>query len=211
MRHRIGKTSTTELSASVKLPRREPQCQPLADQILAQLKRGAYLLMKRWGLSIGAIIGVAGLLLSLNIANAAGDANDEAAIRGVENGIMAATSADEIMKYYDANNVDLFDCFGPLQFHGATAVHGAFDGFCSNVKDVKGQIVEMAVVTDGKLGMVRSIQHFTFTHKDGKAGEATIRLTDVLHKAGGAWKVIHQHVSVPLDPSTGQGQMNLTS
>ena len=69
----------------------------------------------------------------------------------------------------------------------------------------------MVVVTDGKLGVVRSIQHFTFNDKDGKAQEATIRVTDVFHKAGGKWKVIHSHVSVPVDPKTGQGQMNLKS
>jgi ketosteroid isomerase-like protein len=168
--------------------------------------------MKRWGLTIGAIVGVAGLLMSLSInANAAGNAKDEAAIKAVENKIIAATSTDEVMKYYDANDIDLFDFSGPLQYQGATAVHGDLDGFFNNAKDVKGNFVEMVVVTDGKLGMVRSIQHFTYTDKDGKAQEATLRVTDVFHKVGGKWKVIHSHVSVPVDPKTGQGQMNLKS
>jgi ketosteroid isomerase-like protein len=168
--------------------------------------------MKRRGLTIGAIVGVAGLLLSFSIkANAAGNAKDEAAIKNVENKIIAATSTDEVMKYYDTNDIDLFDFSGPLQYQGATAVHGDLDGFFNNAKDAKGNFVEMVIVTDGKLGMVRSIQHFTWTDKDGKAQEATLRVTDVLHKVGGNWKVIHSHVSVPVDPKTGQGQMNLKS
>lgn len=168
--------------------------------------------MKRWGLTIGAIVGVAGLLMSFSInANAAGNAKDEAALKAVENKLIAATSTDEVMKYYDANDIDLFDFSGPLQYQGATAVHGDLDGFFNNAKDVKGNFVEMVVVTDGKLGMVRSIQHFTYTDKDGKAQEATLRVTDVFHKVGGKWKVIHSHVSVPVDPKTGQGQMNLKS
>ncbi len=168
--------------------------------------------MKRWGLTIGAIVGVASLLLSLSInANAAGSAKDEAAIKAVENKIIAATSTDEVMKYYDTNDIDLFDFSGPLQYQGATAVHGDLDGFFNNAKDAKGNFVEMVVVTDGKLGMVRSIQHFTWTDKDGKAQEATLRVTDVFHKVGGKWKVIHSHVSVPVDPKTGLGQMNLKS
>jgi ketosteroid isomerase-like protein len=168
--------------------------------------------MKRWGLTSWAIVVAAGLLLSLSInANAAGNAKDEAAIKGVENKIIAATSTDEVMKYYDQNDIDLYDFSGPLQYQGATAVHGDLDGFFSNAKDVKGTFVEMVVVTDGKLGIVRSIQHFTFTDKDGKAQEATLRVTDVFHKTGGKWKVIHSHVSVPVDPKTGQGQMNLKS
>jgi len=168
--------------------------------------------MKRWGFTSWAIVVAAGLLLSLSInANAAGNAKDEAAIKGVENKIIAATSTDEVMKYYDQNDIDLFDFSGPLQYQGATAVHGDLDGFFNNAKDVKGNFVEMVVVTEGKLGMVRSIQHFTFTDKDGKAQEATLRVTDVFHKTGGKWKVIHSHVSVPVDPKTGQGQMNLKS
>jgi ketosteroid isomerase-like protein len=168
--------------------------------------------MKRSGLTMGAIVGVAGLLLTLSVsANAAGNAKDEAALKDVENKIIAATSTDEVMKYYDQNDIDLFDFSGPLQYQGATAVHGDLDGFFNNAKNVKGNFVEMVVVTDGKMGMVRSIQHFTFTDKDGKAQEATLRVTDVFHKVGGKWKVIHSHVSVPVDPKTGQGQMNLKS
>jgi ketosteroid isomerase-like protein len=169
--------------------------------------------MKRWGLTIGAIVGVAGLLLSLSInANAAGNAKDEAALKDIENKLIAATNTDEVMKYYDQNDIDLFDFSGPpLQYQGATAVHGDLDGFFNNAKNVKGSFVEMVVVTDGKLGIVRSIQHFTYNDKDGKAQEATIRVTDVFHKTGGKWKVIHSHVSVPVDPKTGQGQMNLKS
>jgi ketosteroid isomerase-like protein len=72
-------------------------------------------------------------------------------------------------------------------------------------------IVELVVVTDGKLGMARSIQHFTWKDKDGKPSEATFRVTDVFHKVDGQWKVIHTHASVPVDPKTGMGQMDLKS
>ena len=47
--------------------------------------------------------------------------------------------------------------------------------------------------------------------KDGKQQEATLRVTDVFHKVDGKWKLIHSHVSVPVDPKTGQGQMNIKS
>jgi len=67
------------------------------------------------------------------------------------------------------------------------------------------------VVTDGKLGMARSIQHFTWKDKAGKAQEATLRVTDVYHKVNGEWKIFHSHVSAPVDPKTSQGLMNLKS
>jgi ketosteroid isomerase-like protein len=50
------------------------------------------------------------------------------------------------------------------------------------------------------------ISRFTFSDKDGKAQEATLRVNDVFHKIGGEWKVMHRHVSVPVDPKTEQGQ-----
>jgi ketosteroid isomerase-like protein len=61
------------------------------------------------------------------------------------------------------------------------------------------------------MGMARSIQHFTWKDKNGKAQEATVRVTDVYHKVNGEWKVFHSHVAVPVDAKTGQGQMNLKS
>jgi ketosteroid isomerase-like protein len=168
--------------------------------------------MKKLALTMGALVGLAGLLLSLSVnASAAGNAKDEKAIRAVENKIIAATSTDEVMKYYDQNDIDLYDFVPPLQYQGASAVHGDLDNFFNNAKDAKGEFVELVVVTDGKLGMARSFQHFTWKDKDGKPQEATLRVTDVLHKVGGQWKVIHSHVSVPVDPKTGQAQMNLHS
>lgn len=167
---------------------------------------------KNLGITIGALVGIAGLLLSFSVnAIAAGNAKDEKAIKDVENKLISATSTDEVMKYYDQNDIDLYDFVPPLQYKGATAVHGDLDNFFNNAKDVKGNFVELVVVTDGKLGMARSIQHFTWTGQDGKAQEATLRVTDVLHKVDGKWKVIHSHVSVPVDPKTGQAQMNLSS
>jgi ketosteroid isomerase-like protein len=168
--------------------------------------------MKKLGLTIGAIVAVAALMLSLGVsAYAAGNVKDEQAVKDVENKIIAATNADEVMKYYDQNDIDLYDFVPPLQYKGAAAVHGDLDNFFNNAKNVKGNFVELVVETDGKMAMARSIQHFTWTSQDGKAQEATLRVTDVLHKVGGEWKVIHSHVSVPVDPKTGQAQMNLQS
>lgn len=167
--------------------------------------------MKKFGLTIGALLIAASIALSSSFnANAAGSAKDQ--IIEIENKIITATSADEVMKYYDdSQDVDVYDFVPPLQYKGASAVHREFDNFFSNGKDIKGEFVELVVVTDGKMGMARSIQHFTWKNKDGKPLEATIRVTDVFYKVKGDWKIIHSHISVPVDPKTNQGQMNLKS
>jgi len=164
--------------------------------------------MKRLGLAIGTIV-VATILASgfVDSANAAGSAKDE--ITAVENKLLAATSADEVMKYFDNKDIVLYDLVPGLQYKGAAAVQADENNFFSNATDVKGEFVELVVVTDGKMGMARSIQHITWKDKAGKAQEATLRVTDVYHKVNGEWKVFHSHVSVPVDLKTSQGQMNL--
>jgi ketosteroid isomerase-like protein len=163
--------------------------------------------MKTFGLTSGAIVMGALILIGSVGSAAAGSAKDE--ITEKEKKMIAATSADELMKFYDDQDVTVYDIPPPLQFKGVKAVHGDFDEFFKNANDLKGELVELAVVAEGNMGMARSIQHFTWKDKDGKAVEATLRVTDVFHKVKGDWKVIHSHISIPVDLKTNQGQLNL--
>jgi ketosteroid isomerase-like protein len=142
-----------------------------------------------------------------SISWAAGDA--KAQITELEHKLINATSADEALSYYDPNKVSVFDFEPPLQYVGESAVHTDFNNFFANATNIKGEFLQIDVVTDGRLGIVNSIQHFTWTGKDGKPMEATLRVTDSLHKVDGQWKIFHSHISVPVDPATGQAQMNL--
>jgi ketosteroid isomerase-like protein len=163
--------------------------------------------MKRSGLSIvmlAALITVGGIP---SASWASGDA--KAQITELEHNLINATSADQALTYYDPNKVSVFDFEPPLQYVGQKAVHTDFNNFFANATNVKGEFLQMDVVTDGRLGIVNSIQHFTWTGKDGKPMEATLRVTDSLHKVDGQWKIFHSHISVPVDPATGQAQMDL--
>jgi len=158
----------------------------------------------------GTIVAAATLLLSVSV-NAHASSNDEKAIRDVENKMIAATNTDDLMKYYDQHDVNVYDLEGPLQYQGNAVVRGDFDHVFANFADAKGNFVELVVVTDGQLGMARSIQHFAWTDKAGKPQEVTVRVTDVFHKVDGQWTVIHTHISAPMDPKTGLAQTNLKS
>jgi len=167
--------------------------------------------MKKFGLLLGTIA-VAAMACTVNSkALAAGSAKQE--IIDLEHKCIAATSTDQAASLgcFDENDIVLYDFIPPLKYAGSKAVRGDLDNFFNNAKDVKGEFVELQIVTDGKLGVARSIQHFTWTSKDGKPMEATLRVTDVLHKTGGKWKVFHTHVSVPVNPDTGKAEMNLKS
>ncbi len=42
---------------------------------------------------------------------------------------------------------------------------------------------------------------------NGKALELTVGVTDVYRKINGKWLIVHEHVSVPVDPNTGQADL----
>jgi ketosteroid isomerase-like protein len=166
--------------------------------------------MRKPGLITGTIVAAAAMLLSVSV-NARASSRDEKAIRDVEHKMIATTNTDDLMKYYDQNDVDVYDLAGPLQYEGNAAVRRDFDSVFANFAGAKGNFVELVVVTDGKMGMARSIQHFAWNDKAGKPQEVTVRVTDVFHKVDGQWKVIHTHISAPMDPKTGLTQTNLKS
>ncbi len=105
--------------------------------------------MTKLGLFTGIILGVAGLLLSSSL-NAHASA-DKKAIKDVENKMIAATNTNELMKYYDQNDVDVYDLAGPLQYEGNAAVRGDFDNVFTKLAGAKGDFVELVVVTDGTM------------------------------------------------------------
>ena len=138
----------------------------------------------------------------------AGRADDQQEISDLEHKLAIITTADEATKYWDnSNDVVVFDVMGPpREFVGYKAVcnHvGEFSGY----KNVKSEFLELQVISDGKLALARSVQHYTAKDQNGKQGEVTYRQTDVWRKTNGQWKLIHQHVSYPIDVKTGKADM----
>jgi len=148
-------------------------------------------------------------LCSPNFAAIAAADDDQQAITDVEHKLAAATTAQEALKYYDpSDNVTLFDMSGPpREYAGQKAVRGDLEKGFAGLKDIKVNFIELKVETDGKLGYATSVQHFTATGPDGKPMGATFRQTDILRKEDGQWKIVHQHISVPVDMKTGKADM----
>jgi ketosteroid isomerase-like protein len=140
-------------------------------------------------------------------ANAADD--DKQAITDLEHKLANAPTADEAIKYYDpTDEVELFDMAGPpREVKGNKAIHTHLAQGFTGIKNIKVDFVEINVVTDGKLGYATSVQRFTATGPDGKPMDITFRQSDFLHKVNGEWKIMHQHISVPVDMKTGKGDM----
>jgi ketosteroid isomerase-like protein len=164
--------------------------------------------MKRAG-SVLATLAVASIVMGGLCSRAEAASPDEIAITGVEHKLAGATTAQDAMKNYDpTDQVTVLDMGGPQREHvGQKDVRADMEKGFAGMKDIKVQFLELKVITDGKLGYARSIQRFTATGPDGKPVDITFRETDLLHKVNGQWKILEQHISVPIDMATGKALM----
>jgi ketosteroid isomerase-like protein len=137
---------------------------------------------------------------------AAGGAKAE--IIAFEHKCIQAQTTDQAMACFDKNDVEIYDFVPPLKYSGEQAVRKDLAHLFDNATDINAQFLELKVVTDGKLGIVNSIQRFTWKDKSGKALSGNFRVTDCLHKVDGKWKIFHSHLSVPIDPATGKAVMD---
>jgi ketosteroid isomerase-like protein len=79
--------------------------------------------------------------------------------------------------------------------------------FSKEYKEPKVDIIEIKVISDSQLALARSVQHITGKGPDGKTVEETFRQTDLWRKTDGQWKIIDQHISIPVDMKTDKGDM----
>ena len=135
---------------------------------------------------------------------------DDAQIRGLEARFAKAVAAkdlDAVMKVYSPH-VFVFDVIPPRQYVGAAAYRqdwkGIFAGFTGPIKM---EITDLVVSTDGMVGYGHSIQRVSGVDPKGKPVDLTVRVTDVYRKQAGAWSIVQEHVSVPVDLETGKADL----
>lgn len=135
--------------------------------------------------------------------------DDEAKIETLESSFVAAFNAkdvDAIMKCYvpDASLV-VFDVVPPRQYLGADAYRKDWQDFFALFKGpVKFRITDLHVEAAGTLGYSHSIQYVSGTDMKGQPIELVVRVTDGYRKVDGNWLIAHEHVSVPVDVTTGK-------
>ncbi|QEL14368.1 YybH family protein [Limnoglobus roseus] len=118
---------------------------------------------------------------------------------------ICAKDLDRIMSFYAADAVT-FDIKPPFQLKGNAALRQMWeqclpcfpDGSLSPVtRDVR-------VVAGGDVAAIHWLSQFAGWPPGHPAAEMWMRGTAVYRKTGGEWKIVHDHVSVPFDPRTGQ-------
>src|SRR5215471_4943334 len=143
---------------------------------------------------------------NMTAAASSSTANDEQSIRDMYDKwgkAMQAKDINGIMTIYDSSVV-AFDAFPPREYNGKAAYQKDYEGFLAAFPGpLKENIPEMKVSVSGDIAYVFGADHWTVTAQDNKSIEMVFRFTDVLQKENGQWKIVHEHLSFPVDATTG--------
>jgi len=118
---------------------------------------------------------------------------------------------DTVTSYYVPDeSLLVFDVIPPRQYVGAKSYRKNWEDFFARIPGpiVTCEISELSIMTDVKLGFSHSVLHLVWNDKDGKKVEITLRVTDGYRKIGGKWLIVHEHVSVPVDITTGRADFS---
>jgi ketosteroid isomerase-like protein len=128
---------------------------------------------------------------------------DETAIAEIEREMASAEGAEDVTRTWD-DNVVYYDLQpgGAVGKEAATAlIAEQFRG----VKNLRTKILQMTVHAEGNTGYAFSTQNFiSDVATGGPPLNFIFRETDIFVKKDGQWRLVHQHLSVPVDFANGR-------
>jgi uncharacterized protein YndB with AHSA1/START domain/ketosteroid isomerase-like protein len=93
----------------------------------------------------------------------------------------------------------------PLVYRGADAVREVCRrGFEYAAGDFRWDVPDLHVIIRDDIAVTWGLNHMTAREAGKPAFDSWSRGTRVFQKTDGSWKLLHQHVSYPYDPQTGQ-------
>ena len=130
-------------------------------------------------------------------AKASGDsrANDKEALISIVREMTESMTGAQSTRHW-VENALWFD-IPPFASRGIQPALKFFDRVFGSFQSCKVDILEMNVVVNGNMGLVCTIQRVNVVLKNGDAKRLLVRETDCFEKQNDAWKLIHQHASVP--------------
>lgn len=146
---------------------------------------------------------------------ARGIPGEENAIRALEDRFAMAFNAgdvDAIMKNYVADaSLVVFDVVPRKEHRGAEAYRQDWVEFFTHFQGrPRIEISDLGITAEGDIGFGHSLQHVTGTDLQGRPVDRWVRVTDGYRKVGGRWLIAMEHISVPVDLSTGKEEAAAT-
>jgi uncharacterized protein (TIGR02246 family) len=138
--------------------------------------------------------------------------DDEASVRAVIDARVRAVRAknvDGVLASY-APDVVTFDLVTPLRSGGDGSVRKRLsDWFASFTSTIDYSLSELAIVVAGDVAFDHHLTRVHGTSQSGQVIAMWFRETVGYRKIDGAWKVTHQHSSVPMDTASGKARTDL--
>ncbi len=122
-----------------------------------------------------------------------------------------AGDVERIMSFYAPGAATVaFDVLPPLQYSGFDAYKQHWSLFLALFQGPpKVDVAESQIVCSGDVAFVHALVRLKATLRDGRPLDIWMRATNGMRKIGGEWLVVHDHVSLPVDITTGVPSMNL--
>lgn len=129
--------------------------------------------------------------------------SDRLAIGHAEQVVSISTNLDEVMSIYDANAT--LENLSPGVSYGTEDIRRNLNLFFSAYPDFKAHIQKIDITSDGYLAYAWSVQRCVAKGINGAHDiDVTFRQTDLYKKVNGQWLIVYQHLSVPVELSTGK-------
>ncbi len=126
---------------------------------------------------------------------------DLAAIRKVEEALATELDIDKVMTHY-ADDAVALDMFSPGIFQGKAEIRAGFGPQLAAIRSISKTTPEMTIATNGQFACAASQIAYEAVMKDGTKTTMNVRVLDAFKKIGGNWRVVQQHLSLPVDPVT---------
>lgn len=109
-----------------------------------------------------------------------------------------------IMAYYaPGDSLFVFDVITPRQYVGAAAYRKEWEEtLAPYIGQIHVAVSDWTVDVEGTMAYAHETATISGTGKDFRPRKIVLRITDVFRKIDGNWLVVHEHVSVPIDPVT---------
>jgi uncharacterized protein (TIGR02246 family) len=116
----------------------------------------------------------------------------------------AAKDTDAVMAHIAPDAVS-YEHEAPLQYVGVDAIREVCQrGFDSQLGNFRWDIPDLQVIVRDDIAVTWGLNDMRSQEPGGRKMESMSRGTRIFQKTDGEWKMIHQHVSFPYDPETGE-------
>ena len=137
---------------------------------------------------------------------------DMAAIQALEDSYVEAFNTRDVSgimaNYARGRELFVFDAVPPREYASWDAYKRDFETLFSNFSGpASDKMSELHITVVGSVAYAHHIEDTQLTQKDGAKKEMVVRVTDVFRKLKDKWLIVQEHVSFPVDVTTGQADL----